>query len=251
MDLHLAGRTALVTGGSKGIGRAVAEALAAEGVHLHLVARTESDLDEARAAITGSHQVSVQTHTADLSDPAARQRVVEEAGEVDILINNAGAIPGGGIEEVDDETWRAAWDLKVFGYINMTRAYYARMKEREGGGVIINVAGIAGTLAMPGYIAGSSGNASLIAFSNSLGQESITKGVRVLCVNPGPTLTERLIYLTKLRAERDLGDAGRWRELSDDYRLGRAAEPGEVADLVVFLASDRASYMSGVAVNIG
>ncbi len=255
MDLHLAGLTALVTGGSKGIGRAVAEGLAAEGVDLHLAARTESDLEEARDAITGAHQVAVQTHAVDLSDAAARARLIDRVGDVDIVINNAGAIPGGGIEQIDDETWRAAWDLKVFGYINMTRAYYARMKERAKdeattGGVIINVAGIAGTLSMPGYIAGSSGNAALIAFSRSLGEESITQGVRVLSVNPGPTLTERLIYLTKLRAERQLGDAARWEEL-DDYRLGRAAEPEEVAHLVVFLASHRASYMSGVSVDVG
>ncbi len=251
MDLNLAGRRALVTGGSKGIGLAVAQGLAAEGVDLHLVSRTASDLEAAATQIMNSHQVAVRTQAADLSDAGARARVIEEAGDVDILINNAGAIPGGGIEEVDDDIWRAAWDLKVFGYINMTRAYYVKMKARKEGGVIVNVAGIAGRLAMPGYIAGSSGNASLIAFSNSLGQESISEGVRVVCVNPGPILTERLIYLTKLRAERDLGDAARWEELGDDYRLGRAGEPHEVANLVVFLASERASYMSGLSVDIG
>ncbi len=104
MDLHLDGRKALVTGGSKGIGLAVAHGLAAEGVNLHLVSRTASDLEEAAAAIMGSHQVAVTTQEVDLSDPAARAEVVEETGDVDILINNAGAIPGGGIEQVDDET---------------------------------------------------------------------------------------------------------------------------------------------------
>jgi NAD(P)-dependent dehydrogenase (short-subunit alcohol dehydrogenase family) len=249
MDLNLAGRTALVTGGSKGIGRAVAESLAGEGCHLHLAARTEGDLEAARDAIAKRYNVTVAIHPADLSDGGERQRVTGAVGDLDILVNNAGAIPGGGMDEVDEETWRAAWDLKVFGYIDLTRIYYRRMRD-AGKGVILNICGIAGELSIPGYIAGTSGNAALIAFSKSLGEESIKAGVRVLSVSPGPTLTERLIYLAKIRAERELGDAERWTEQTD-YRLGRAAEPREVADLVTFLVSDKASYMSGMSIDVG
>ena len=250
MELNIAGRTALITGGSKGIGRAVAHGLAAEGCHLHIAARTVEDLAVAKAEISKRYNVSVEVHPADLSDSGARQAVIDATGDIDILINNAGAIPGGDIVDIDDETWRAAWDLKVFGYINMARHYYTAMRER-GSGVIVNIAGIAGRLSMPGYIAGCSGNAALIAFTNALGQESIGHGVRVVCVNPGPTLTERLIYLAKIRAEKELGDAERWQDLPSDYRLGRAAESAEIADMVTFLASDRASYMSGVSVDMG
>lgn len=250
MELNLDGKTALVTGGSKGIGRAVADELAAEGCHLHLASRTLSDLEAARDDLRGRYNVSVAIHAVDLSTDAGRQELIDGAGAVDILVNNAGAIPGGDIEDIQDDTWREAWDLKVFGYINLSRHYYGAMK-KQGAGVIVNVCGIAGVTPIPKYIAGSTGNAALAMFSKTLGQESIRHGVRVLAVHPGPTLTERLIYLAKTWAEKELGDPERWEELPTDHRLGRAAEPREVADVVVFLASERASYMSGVAVDVG
>ena len=250
MELNLSGKTALVTGGSKGIGKAVAIELAAEGCNLHLASRTAADLEAARDELLGRYNVSVDIHAADLSTAEGRQAVIDGAGDIDILINNAGAIPGGDIDDVQDDIWREAWDLKVFGYINLSRHYYGAMK-KSGAGVIINVCGIAGVTPIPRYIAGSTGNAALGMFSRALGQESILHGVRVLAVHPGPTLTERLITLARTWAEKELGDPERWQELPSDHRLGRAAEPKEVADVVVFMASERASYMSGVAVDVG
>ena len=140
MDLNLKGKLALISGASRGIGRAVAEELGAEGCDLVLTSRTAADLDAVKAAVEKQNKVTVRTVAADLSDSATVSRLAKEFPAIDILINNAGAIPGGQLAEIDEARWRAAWDLKVFGTINMTRAFYPLMKAR-GGGVIINVIG--------------------------------------------------------------------------------------------------------------
>ncbi len=140
MELGLRGKKALVTGASKGIGRACAEALAEEGCDVVLVSRTAADLETARATITAKHNVAVRVFPLDLSDSRNIDRLAAECPDTEILINNAGAIPGGNIDTVDEARWREAWDLKVFGYINMTRRFYALMRERKQG-VIINILG--------------------------------------------------------------------------------------------------------------
>ena len=172
MDLKLAGKTALITGASKGIGGATAAQLAAEGCHLVLVARTAGDLARAKESIARKTNVSVETVPADLSDSANVTRLAKQFPDIDILVNNAGAIPGGKLLDIDEATWRAAWDLKVFGYINMCRAFYALMKTRQAG-VIINVIGNAALTHDPDYICGVTGNAALTAFTQSLGSVSV------------------------------------------------------------------------------
>ncbi|MBT3333797.1 MAG: SDR family NAD(P)-dependent oxidoreductase [Rhodospirillaceae bacterium] len=249
MDLEIAGKTALVTGASKGIGLAVAKGLAAEGCNLHLTSRTEADLENAKGIITQAYGVSVTTHAMDLSAPGNAASLAAAVGEIDILINNAGAIPGGDIGTIDEATWREAWDLKVFGYINMTRLFLAAMTAR-GHGVIVNVVGLAGERPAANYVAGSAGNASLMALSRAIGSTSMDQGVRVLAVNPGPVETDRITTLMKARAEAELGDADRWRELTGNWPMGRAAKPEECADLVIFAASARATYISGVVLTI-
>src|SRR5689334_18846745 len=191
MDLQLAGKTALITGASKGIGHAAAERLAAEGARVVLVSRTAADLAAAKAAIAKQSSVQIDTVAADLSHGSAVNALARDFPMVDILVNNAGAIPGGQLLDVDEQTWRKAWDLKVFGYINMCRAYYALMKDR-GSGVIINVTGNAAQTHDPEYICGVAGNAALTAFSQSLGSVSVRHGIRVISLNPGPVETERL-----------------------------------------------------------
>src|ERR1700744_1469196 len=160
MDLKLTGCTALVTGSSKGIGLSVAQWFAREGVNVCLVARSGDRLEQEADAIRKTTNLAVRTLAADLSDAAARERVAATFPDVDILVNNAGAIPAGSIEQVDEPTWRTAWDLKVFGYIGLTRIYLKKMKER-GRGVIINIIGSGGEKLDFGYIAGAAGNAGL------------------------------------------------------------------------------------------
>ncbi len=142
MDLHLAGKRVLITGASKGIGAAAAMQLAEEGCDLLLVSRNPTALEAAAATIRGRHQVRVEILAADLSKYAEVTRVAAGAGTVDVLVNNAGAIPPGNLLAVDTPTWRAAWDLKVFGFIGLTRALYPSLK--AGAGVVVNVIGAAG-----------------------------------------------------------------------------------------------------------
>jgi len=249
MDLGLQGKTALITGGSKGIGRASAEVLADEGCNVILVAREQAALDAAAGAIRARRQVNVRTISADLSSDAAVRRVAAEAGVLDILVNNAGAIPPGDLLGVDDERWRRAWDLKVFGYISFCRAVYAAMKPR-GAGVIVNVIGSAGEKFPTGYIAGAAGNASLMAFTRALGKGAPADGLRVVAINPGPVETERHVMLQRDRAAKELGDPERWRELTKGMPFGRPATPAEIGYAVAFLASSKSGYTSGTVLTI-
>ncbi len=249
MDLCLTGKTALVTGGSKGIGRAAAAALAAEGVALTLIARSAGPLGEAAEAIRTTAQVSIRTIAADLSRQDEIERLAAAVPTPDILVNNAGAIPPGGLAAVDDAAWRRAWDLKVFGYISLTRLIHARMTER-GSGVIVNVIGAAGEKFDPDYITGSAGNAALMAFTRALGRASHAHGIRVAGINPGPVETERLVMLSRARAEKSLGDASRWRELYARMPFGRPALAAEIGAAVAFLASPRSAYTNATILTI-
>lgn len=247
MDLGLRGRTAIITGASKGIGRATALRLAEEGCDLHLIARTQADLDEAAEQIRAQANVAVQVWAMDLSDSANIDRLFDEAGDFDILVNNAGAIPRGTIESVDEATWREVWDLKVFGYINTCRAAYAAMKAR-GRGVIVNVIGAGGERVSADYAAGAGGNASIMALTRAIGGQSLKDGIRVVGINPGAIETERLTTLLRYGAEKKFGDPERWRDMLDpNYPPG---QPAHIADMVAFLASDLASYTTGTVITI-
>ena len=249
MDLHLRGKRVLITGASKGIGAAAAEAFAEEGADVRLVARDSAALSALAGRLSREHNVEATAHPADLRRSENLDRLAAEIGDVDILINNAGDIPGGTLSRVDEATWRYAWDLKVFGYINLSRIYYERMKA-AGGGVIVNDIGAAGERFDFGYIAGSAGNAALMAFTRALGSRSLEDGVRVVGINPGPVETDRIVTLMKTQAAARFGDENRYGELMQRFPLGRPAKPREIADAMLFLASDRSAYTSGVIVTI-
>ena len=247
MDMQLAGKKVLITGGSKGIGLAAAKGLAAEGALPIIASRTAEDLERAVAGIKQETGVDAEFRAVDLSNGDAARALVAEFDDIDILVNNAGAIPPGTLEDVDEETWRNAWDLKVFGYINMTRAVYTNMRKR-GGGVIVNVTGVAGEKPNPGYVAGSAGNASLMMFTRAMGTTSLRDNIRVVGINPGLTVTDRMTTMLKGQAKEQYGDAERWRECMPTDPP--PSEADDVADLVVFLASARARMITGTVVTI-
>jgi len=244
MDLHLRGKRVLITGASKGIGAAAAEAFAEEGCHLRLAARNGEQLKALADRLRSTHQIDASVHVTDLRNPDDLSRLAADATDIDILVNNAGDIPGGSIEKIDEATWRHAWELKVFGYINLTRAIYARMKTR-GHGVIVNDIGAAGEKFDANYVCGSAGNAALMAFTRALGGKSLKDNIRVVGINPGPVGTDRHVTLLKTRAKNEFGDETRYREYQKGLPLGRPAHAREIADLMAFLASDRSGYTSG------
>jgi NAD(P)-dependent dehydrogenase (short-subunit alcohol dehydrogenase family) len=248
MDLHLTGRKALITGGSKGIGLACARVLAAEGcAEIHLAARNPEDLEKARQDLQSISAALVQIHPMDLSSGDNVRALAERCTDIDILVNNAGAIPNGDLLSIDEDTWRKAWDLKVFGYINLCRAVYANMKAK-GKGVIVNIIGAAGERPNFFYIAGGAGNASLMAFTKALGSRSLKDGIRVAAINPGLITTGRLESQMRRNAQNRLGDPERWRELlPDDPPPG---EPADIANMAAFLASDLAKNINATVITI-
>lgn len=249
MEFELAGKNALITGASQGIGEAIAYALADQGVNLYLTARNETNLQTVKEKILANTDVRVEIHPIDLTEQGAIARLTDSIGEIEILINNAGAIPGGDLTHVDEIAWRRGWELKVMGYIDLCRTTYPKMKA-NGGGVIINNIGNAGEVFDARYIAGTSGNASLMAFTRALGGRSLDDNIRVIGINPGPVDTERIYTLLKNRAQTELGDKNRYKELLERYPLGRPAYLREVTDLIVFLASFRAGYISGTIITV-
>ncbi len=248
MKLDLANKTVLITGASKGIGLACAEVFAEEGCHLHLAARNGAAMEEAAARLRAAHGVKVTVHEADLGSTAAMEKLAAEAPDVDILVNNAGDIPAGGLDVVTDEAIRKGFDLKVFGYITLTRLYYPRMKGRDG--VIVNIIGNSGENWDASYFAGSTGNAALMSFTKAIGGRSMDDGIRVVGINPGPVATDRMIKIMRRKAIDMLGDESRWQELNDKYPGKRPATARETADLTAFLASPRAGYICGTIVTI-
>lgn len=250
MDLGLKGRRVLVTGGSQGIGYAVAKAFLQEGANVVIAARDPARLDDAVHRLSESGGDRIRAKSIDLALPGAAEALADEYRDTDILVNNAGAIPTGDIFEVDEKRWREAWELKMFGYINLSRAMYAHMRGRPPK-VILNVMGMGAERPQWRYVCGNAANVALNGITKSLGGRSIDDGIRVVGVNPGAVETERWRGIHMKRAEKILGDASRWREvLYPDQPLNRAAKPEEIADVVLFLSSDRAGWVCGEVVNV-
>jgi NAD(P)-dependent dehydrogenase (short-subunit alcohol dehydrogenase family) len=251
MDLGLEGKQVLITGGSKGIGLAIAHAFAAEGASIVLCARDPAVLEKAAGEVRRKHNSKVAAHPADLSSPGARAKLHEAFPDVDVLVNNAGAIPGGGIADVSFERLQESWQLKVFGYIHLCQLYVARMKARKSG-TILNIIGMGGRAVGPGYIAGAGGNAALIGFTNALGAETPDYDVRVFGINPAATMTDRIVTLSKTRAKARFGDEARWQEALGAEKLpfGRIKRAEEVAALSVMLASPHVHYLSGTVIDM-
>ena len=240
MDLELTGKTVLITGGSRGIGFACAQAFLREGASVCIVGRREETVTAALTTLRLNHSGRVGGVVADLSSVEGRAAISERLRETDILVNNAGAIPGGTLESLDPHRWQEAWDLKLHGYLATCRETIPAMRAR-GAGVIVNVIGMAGVKHSYGYVCGSMANASLIAFTKAAGADSAKDGVRIVGVNPGPTNTDRMKELQQSKGI----DPKAYEELP----FQRPSEPEEMANIVLFLASSMATYLSGVVID--
>jgi NAD(P)-dependent dehydrogenase (short-subunit alcohol dehydrogenase family) len=254
MDLGLTGKAALVTGGSRGIGRAIAQALAAEGARVAISARSEGALKAAAADIGRRSGAEVATIPADLSHLDEVTRVMDgtraRLGAIDILVNNAGAIRAGDFLKTPDEQWVTDWNLKLLGYVRLCRSVFPAM-QAQGGGRICNVIGAAARNPSPTYLAGGAANAALVNFTKGLADLGAPHRILVTAVSPAATRTERwdgLIAQQAAAAGRSVEElAG---EAQRAYPLGRIATPEDVANLVCFLVSERASFLTGICVTV-
>jgi len=250
MDLHLSGKHILITGGSKGIGLACAEAFLAEGARVSLVSRSEANLARARQHLASHGADRVQTHAADLTQPAsakaALDAAVEAFGPVDVLVNSAGAAKRTPAPELTPQIWQDAMQAKYFSYINMIDPVIKQMAQR-GQGSIVNVVGNGGKVPSAIHLAGGAANAALMLATAGLANAYASKGIRVNAINPGLTRTDRLqegvaadARLQGIEAEEAMKRA------VAKIPMGRMAEPEEMARVVLFLASDAASYVTGI-----
>lgn len=254
MDLGIKDKVALVTASSRGLGRAVAEELAAEGANLVLCARSQSSLDETVRAITGSTGVKVISVVADISDPAAVERVWtcarDEFGRVDILVNNAGGPPAGPFEAHPPSAWTDAWRLTFESALNMTRSVLPGMKQRLWGR-IINITSIAVKQPVDGLILSNSVRAAVTGFARTLANEVATYGVTVNNVMPGYTLTDRIAHLAESNAtRRGTTVAAEIAAMESQIPMRRLGTPKEFAAMVAFLASERATYTTGASIPV-
>jgi NAD(P)-dependent dehydrogenase (short-subunit alcohol dehydrogenase family) len=251
MDLGLKDKVVVVTGASKGIGLACAEAFALEGARVALASRSEANLDAALARFPATVRAPAAI-AADLCDPAAAARMVAEAeaalGPIDVLVNSAGAARRYAPADLDATAWRAAMDAKFFSYIHPIDIVVKKMAAR-GRGAIVNIIGSGGKGANPVHLPGGAANAALMLATVGLAAAYGPKGVRVNGINPGATLTGRVQEGLRVEAamtgltEAELRARGEAR-----IPLGRYGTPEEVARVALFLASDQASYVTGAIV---
>ena len=253
MDLGISGRRALITGGSLGIGKATAAELAAEGVDVAIVARDRDRLDAAAQELSSNTGGRVIGIAGDMGSADDIARTFDEAnaalGGIDILVNNAGSSPAGRIEDLDDETWMASFELKFMGYMRLSRAVLPAMRAQKWGR-IVNIIGGGGHSPRPGYILGGAYNAALINFTRALGKSAAPDGVLVNGINPSSIDTPRWATLMEQRSKFEGKtpaeiNAG----IEANIPVGRLGTSEDIAGLVAFLCSERAEFLAAININ--
>jgi NAD(P)-dependent dehydrogenase (short-subunit alcohol dehydrogenase family) len=244
MDLQLTGKVAIVTGASRGIGRAIAQTLAAEGMKVVLAARSPAQLEALAVALPTDSLVQV----VDLREPSAAENVVAATlarfGQLDLLVNNAGATKRGDFFALTDVDWADGYALKFFGAMRLCRAAWPHLQASHGG--LINIVGISGRTASAEFTIGGAVNAALLNLTKALAERGVRDGVRVNAINPGSIATERL--QTRIRTfavEKGLDETVAAAEMAKALDIARFGQPEEIARAVAFLASPQASYIHG------
>ena len=248
MDLGLTGKVALVTGASRGIGRAIAATLAGEGMRLVLVARSAELLAELLAELpTDAEAIALDLRYPDAPSQVVA-RAIERFGRLDVLVNNAGATVRGDFLELPDEAWADGFALKFFAAMRCCREAWPHL---VGGGAIVNIAGVGGRTGSAEFTVGGSVNAALLNLTKALADRGVRDGVRVNAINPGSIATERLrARVGRVAAEQGLDQAAAAAQMAGKLGVARFGEPAEVARAVAFLASDQAAYCQGAILDV-
>ena len=254
MDLGLKDKVALVTGGSKGIGKAVARGLAEEGARVTICARTQNELDAAVGELAKATGGDIFAVTGDLTNEAGVQRIVDltvkKFGRIDILVNNAGAAPGGLLLDLKEEDWQLALQLKFMGYVRCMKAVIPHML-KQGKGRIVNVVGNDGVKPIGIELTPSAANAADLAVTVALAEQYGKNNICINAINPGPVATERWDYLISgIAKTRKISVDEAQKRAEKSIPLGRICTPEEVANVVVFVASERASFMNGAIITL-
>ncbi len=249
MNLNLAHKIGIVTGASRGIGRAIGETLSAEGMSLTLAARSRESLEQVASSLATPSLV----HAADLSELSAPQALIDATlkrfGKIDLLVNNAGATIRGDFLALAEKDWQDGFGLKFFGAMRCCRAAWNPLRATRG--AIVNIVGVGGRTGAAEFAIGGAVNAALLNLTKVLADRGVTDGIRVNAINPGSIATARLTgRIEKFAAEHALDLKSAAAELARSMAIARFGEPAEIARAVAFLASDAAAYFQGSIVDI-
>jgi NAD(P)-dependent dehydrogenase (short-subunit alcohol dehydrogenase family) len=249
MDLQLAGKVAIVTGANRGIGRAIAQTLAAEGMKIAAAARSKDQLEDLAQSI----ETECLVQAVDLREPESAAAVVDATiakfGRIDLLVNNAGATKRGDFFELTDADWDDGFALKFFGAMRLCRAGWKHLRASQGS--IVNIIGIGGRTGSAEFTIGGSVNAACRLLTKALADRGVKDGVRVNAINPGSIKTERLdIRLKSFAEENGIDLANAEQQMARASGVARFGEPSEIASAVAFLASSRAAFCHGALLDI-
>lgn len=249
MDLQLSDKVAVITGASRGIGRAIAETLSAEGMKLTLAARSQPELEELAKSLL--HESLIQAVDLREADSASQviDKTIEKFGRLDLLVNNAGATKRGDFLTLSDDEWQDGFALKFYATMRLSRAAWSHLQASSGS--IVNIIGVGGKNANAEFTIGGAVNAALMNLTKALADRGVRDGVRVNAINPGSIATERLqTRIQKYASEHNIDVEEAAKRLPGEMKIARFGEPSEIARAVAFLASPQAAYIQGAILDV-